>query len=202
MTSKTLLLLLLPVISGFIGWFTNWVAVKMLFHPRLPKRILGITFHGIFPKRQRQFAQQLGRTVAGELLHFRDIAAQMSDPAAIKALMPGIEAHIDGFLNERIKEKIPVLAMFLSDGVTAMVKTGLMEEIEVMLPKVIAEYAGSLEKKVDIERMVTEKVAAFSSDKLEALLLSVMSKELRFVEWIGGVLGFIIGLLQLGLTLL
>lgn len=202
MTTKTLLLFLLPVISAFIGWFTNWVAVKMLFHPREPKNILGIRFQGIFPKRQAQFAQQLGRTVAGELLHFRDIAAQMTDPVAIKALMPGIEAHIDGFLNERIKEKIPMLAMFMSEGVAAMIKTGLMEEIEAMLPQIITQYAGSLEEKIDIERMVTEKVAAFSSDRLEALLLAVMSKELRFVELIGGVLGFVIGLLQLTITLL
>lgn len=202
MTTQTLLLALLPIISAFIGWFTNWVAVKMLFHPREPKKILGITFQGIFPKRQRQFAQQLGRTVAGELLHFRDIAAQMTDPVAIKALMPGIEAHINGFLNERIKEKIPVLAMFLSEGVTEMIKTGLLEEIEVMLPKIITEYAENMEEKIDIERMVTEKVATFSSDRLEALLLAVMQKELRFVEIIGGVLGFVIGLLQLAITML
>jgi len=29
-------LMLIPVISGFIGWVTNWVAIKMLFHPRKP----------------------------------------------------------------------------------------------------------------------------------------------------------------------
>ena len=194
------MLFLLPVISAFIGWFTNWVAVKMLFHPRLPTRILGITFHGIFPKRQVQFAQKLGATVAGELIHFKDIAAQMSDPAAIAEIMPQLETQIDEFLAVRIKEKIPVLAMFLTDGTSAMIKAGLMEEMEIMLPKLIRDYAENLEKKINIEKMVSEKVAAFSSDKLEALLLSVMANELRFVEIIGGVLGFLIGLLQLVLT--
>ena len=194
------MLFLLPVISAFIGWFTNWVAVKMLFHPRLPTRILGITFHGIFPKRQVQFAQKLGATVAGELIHFKDIAAQMSDPAAIAEIMPQLETQIDEFLAVRIKEKIPMLAMFLTDGTSAMIKAGLMEEMEIMLPKLIRDYAENLEKKINIEKMVSEKVAAFSSDKLEALLLSVMANELRFVEIIGGVLGFLIGLLQLVIT--
>ena len=200
MPAKTILLILLPFISAFIGWFTNWVAVKMLFHPRLPTRILGITFHGIFPKRQVQFAQKLGATVAGELIHFKDIAAQMSDPAAIAEIMPQLETQIDEFLAVRIKEKIPMLAMFLTDGTSAMIKAGLMEEMEIMLPKLIRDYAENLEKKIDIEKMVSEKVAAFSSDKLEALLLSVMANELRFVEIIGGVLGFLIGLLQLVIT--
>jgi uncharacterized membrane protein YheB (UPF0754 family) len=67
-------LYLIPLISAFIGWFTNWIAIKMLFHPKEPKRILGITFHGIFPKRQAQFAEKLGKLVSNELLSFEDIA--------------------------------------------------------------------------------------------------------------------------------
>jgi uncharacterized membrane protein YheB (UPF0754 family) len=49
---------------------------------------------------------------------------------------------------------------------------------------------------------VVEKVSGFSSDKLEEILMSIMSKEFRFVEIIGGILGFLIGLLQVALTLL
>ena len=39
-------------------------------------------------------------------------------------------------------------------------------------------------------------------DKLEEVLNNIMSKEFRFVEVIGAVLGFIIGLLQVLITLL
>jgi len=199
---NTIALISQPVIAAFTGWFTTWIAIYMLFHPREPKRFLGITIQGIFPKRQKQFAAKLGTTVASELLHFDDIAGQIRDPEQIKALMPGIEAHIDGFLQERLKEKIPVLAMFLSDGVLQTIKAGLMEEIEGMLPQVISQFTDSLSQKIDVETMVREKVSAFSSDRLEALLLAVMTKEFRFVELIGGVLGFVIGLLQLGFSLL
>ncbi len=66
-------LLLIPFISAFIGWFTNWIAIKMLFHPRHPKKILGVTLHGIFPKRQAVFAEKLGKMVSEELLSFEDI---------------------------------------------------------------------------------------------------------------------------------
>jgi uncharacterized membrane protein YheB (UPF0754 family) len=43
-------------------------------------------------------------------------------------------------------------------------------------------------------------VAAFSSDKLEQILYEMMSKEFRFVEIIGGILGFLIGMMQVMLT--
>ena len=52
-------------------------------------------------------------------------------------------------------------------------------------------------KDLDIEKIVIEKVNNFSSDKLEQILFSIMKKEFRFIEIIGAVLGFVIGLLQI-----
>jgi uncharacterized membrane protein YheB (UPF0754 family) len=194
-------IILQPLVAAFTGWFTTWIAIYLLFHPREPKRFLGLTIQGIFPKRQKQFAAKLGTTVATELLHFNEIAEQIKDPNQIQGLMPGIEVHIDEFLQKRLAERLPVLAMFLSPEILQNIKTGLMEEISNMLPQVIGQFADSLSSKIDVENMVTEKVASFSSDRLEALLLAVMTKEFRFVELIGGILGFIIGLIQMAATL-
>ncbi|HTM67281.1 MAG TPA: DUF445 family protein [Flavipsychrobacter sp.] len=191
---------LIPFISAFIGWFTNWIAIKMLFHPKEPKRILGITFHGIFPKRQQQFAKKLGVLVATELLHFDEIAERIKDPENLGELAPFIETHIDEFLQVKLKEKLPVISMFVGEGMLQKIKEGLMEEINVLLPQLIDKFTGKLSASIDIEKIVTEKVANFSSDKLEEILVSIMQKEFRFVEIIGGVLGFIIGLLQVLLT--
>jgi len=197
-----MLLFLIPFISAFIGWFTNWIAIKMLFHPKEPKRILGITFHGIFPKRQQQFAKKLGVVVATELLHFDEIAVRIKDPAALGDLAPFIETHIDEFLQVKLKEKLPVISMFVGEGTLGKIKEGLMEEINVLLPQLIDQFTNKLSTSIDIEKIVTDKVAHFSSDKLEEILVSIMNKEFRFVEIIGGVLGFIIGLLQVLLTVL
>ena len=49
--------------------------------------------------------------------------------------------------------------------------------------------------------MVQERVNA-SSEKLETLLNELMKKEFRFIELVGAVLGFLIGCVQLGMTLL
>lgn len=193
---------LLPVISAFIGWFTNWIAIKMLFHPKQPVRFLGITIQGIFPKRQRQFAIKLGQLVARELIHFDQIAGQLKDPEQLNALKPAIESHVDAFLKVRLQERIPMLAMFMGESTLEKIKAGLLEEIDMLLPEVIGQYTDRLAQKVDIEQMVTEKVANFSSDKLEDILVHIMSREFRFVEIIGGVLGFVIGLVQVLLTML
>jgi uncharacterized membrane protein YheB (UPF0754 family) len=82
------------------------------------------------------------------------------------------------------------------------IKEGLIEEINLMLPEVIAQYSDTLSQKINIEKMVADKVNNFSSDKLEEILQSVMKKEFRFIELIGGVFGFFIGLIQLLLVYL
>lgn len=197
-----MLIYLIPFISAFIGYFTNWIAIKMLFHPKKPITVLGVTFQGIFPKRQKQFAQKLGTVVANELLHFDEIANKLKDPEQLSALTPTIDAHISTFLEVRLKEKIPVIAMFVTGKTLDKIKEGMMDEINTLLPQIIGEYTDGLKDKIDIEHMVTEKVANFSSDKLEDILFAIMKKEFRFVEILGAVVGFLIGLLQVIITML
>lgn len=195
-------LLLIPVIAAFIGWITNRIAIKMLFHPREPKKILGLTIQGIFPKRQQQFAQRLGKIVSDEFLSFDDIEKKISSPENLKKIMPMIERHIDDFLRQRLSDEMPVISMFIGDKTIGRMKAAFMQEIETLFPVVMKEYAANLKTELDLEHIVTSKVSAFSSDKLEEILYQIMSKEFRFVEIIGAVIGFIIGSLQVVLTLL
>jgi uncharacterized membrane protein YheB (UPF0754 family) len=177
---------LLPLIAAFIGWFTNWIAIKMLFHPKNPIKILGITFHGIFPKRQLQFATKLGSIVAKELISFDDIATKINSPETTKKIIPIVEEKVDHFIKTKLSEELPLLSMFING-----------KTMETMFPIVISQMTANMKQDLDVEKIVTDKVSQFSSDKLEEILFSIMSKEFKFVEIIGGVLGFIIGILQI-----
>lgn len=194
-------LFLIPLISGFIGWVTNWVAIKMLFHPRRPVRVLGYEVQGIFPKRQRQFAEKLGRLVSQELLSFSEIESKVTDPGNLKKLMPVVEEHVDHFLRQRLPDAFPMISMFIGEKTINQLKTHFMAELESLFPDVMQRYMGNLKSELDLERIVVEKVSGFSSDKLEEILMSIMAREFRFVEILGGVLGFLIGLVQVAITL-
>lgn len=196
-----LIYFLIPLISAFIGWITNLVAIKMLFHPRNPVRIGFFTVQGIFPKRQKQFAEKLGKLVADELLSFEDISGKLSDPEKIASMLPGISDQMDHFLRVKLPDTMPVLSMFIGDNTIEKIKGVFMTEMKLLLPQLIHQYVHSLQSDLDLEKIVTAKVSGFSSDKLEEILNAIMSKEFRFVELIGGVLGLIIGIVQVLLTL-
>jgi uncharacterized membrane protein YheB (UPF0754 family) len=197
-----LLLALIPVISGFIGWITNWVAIKMLFHPKQPVSVLGFKIQGIFPKRQAQFAAKLGKLVSTELLSFEEIQSAITHPDNLKGLMPKLENAIDHFLKNKLSETMPMISMFIGDKTIEKLKTVFTDEIQALFPDLINQYVSSMKNNLDLEKIVTEKVTNFSSDKLESILYQVMEKEFKFIEILGGILGFLIGLIQIALTML
>lgn len=194
-------LVLIPFISAFIGWFTNWIAIKMLFHPREPQKILGITFQGIFPKRQEQFATKLGKLVSNELLSFNEIEQKIINPENVQKILPILEAHIDTFLRVKLTAQIPMLGMLIGDKTVGQVKEVFLKELEELFPVMMKQYMTTLENDLDLEKIVIDKVSTFSSDKLADILYQIMAAEFRFVEIVGAVLGFIIGMIQVLITL-
>jgi uncharacterized membrane protein YheB (UPF0754 family) len=111
-----------------------------------------------------------------------------------------LEKHIEDFLRRKLPDAMPVLAMFIGDGTIQKIKGIFVDELNRLFPSLIYQYVHNLKDELDLEKIVIAKVSAFSSDKLESILNNIMSKEFRFVEIIGGVLGFIIGLLQVVIT--
>ncbi|HXO76387.1 MAG TPA: DUF445 family protein, partial [Puia sp.] len=100
------------------------------------------------------------------------------------------------------KESMPMIAMFIGDKTIAQLKAVFMQELEELFPVIMKNYVSNLRNDLDLERIVVDKIAAFSNDRLEAMLNQFLTKEFRFVEIIGAALGFLIGLLQIMLTLL
>jgi uncharacterized membrane protein YheB (UPF0754 family) len=193
-------LIIIPIIAGFIGWITNLIAIRMLFHPKQPVNILGYKLQGVFPKRQDAFAQKLGKLVSDELLSFADIEQKIANPDNVQKVLPLVETHIDDFLRVRLKEKMPVISMFIGDKTIQELKAVFMGELEALFPQLLSGYINSMKNELDLEKIVYEKVKNFSSDKLESILYQILSKEFRYIEIIGGVLGFLIGVIQVILS--
>jgi uncharacterized membrane protein YheB (UPF0754 family) len=196
------ILLLLPIIAALIGWSTNYLAVKMLFHPRLPLRIMGFSIQGVFPKRQKQLAEKLGTLVADELFSVKDIANKLKELATSEESMEQVGKTIEKTIREKLVKSFPMLAMFLTDEMVEKVTNLFKSELHDFLAKSANDLGDKLEKSLDVKELVREKVEAFSSDKLEEILFSIMRKEFRFIEIIGAILGFLIGCAQIALTLI
>ncbi len=188
--------ILLPLVAALIGWGTNYLAIKMLFHPRKPIKILFLTLHGIFPKRQKQLAEKIGTLVGEELVSVDDLTSKLTSGNNQDEVLSIVEEKIDHFLDVKLVESMPMLQMIMSDQLKEKIKSTLMGEIETIMPEVIEKYTQKIGEDLDIKGMVEEKVVNFSIEKLEGILFAIMKKEFKFIEIVGAVIGFFIGVIQ------
>jgi uncharacterized membrane protein YheB (UPF0754 family) len=201
MTENSSLLFLLPLIAALIGWATNYLAIKMLFHPREPKKIFGLSIQGVFPKRQNQIAQRLGTLVANELFSMKDIGQRIEELSTQPEAMEEVGKRIEKTIRGKLISAFPMLSMFLSDDMIEKVTNLFKGELEDFMKASASGLALKMEESIDVEALVREKVSTFSSDKVEELLIGFMEQEFRFIEKIGAVLGFFIGCVQVALVL-
>jgi uncharacterized membrane protein YheB (UPF0754 family) len=192
----------LPVITALIGWVTNWVAIKMLFHPREPRKFLFFTVQGILPRRQPDIALQLGQIVASDLLSSDDLVKQLTNERSRSVYAEFIDIQSEKFIREKLNRVAPISRLLLQSKTLAKLKAAFADELIEQLPILVNELTTPQAGSLDIQQLVEDKVRNFSSDRLEKIMYDILVKEFRFIEILGAVLGFIIGALQLGFILL
>ena len=191
--------LLLPFVAAAIGWFTNFIAVRMIFRPRTPVGFGGLKIQGLLPKRRKEFAQNIGATVADHLIRPEDLAVVLDHPDTRRELEDVIAAKIDVFFDKKLAQEVPMLAGFLKGSLVDSIKATLKKEMSGVVESVASSLGDGLGDRLDLKGMVERKILDFDFDQLEAIVLRVASRELRWIEILGAVLGFIIGFAQLGI---
>lgn len=188
-----------PLIGAAIGWVTNWVAVKLLFRPQRPVNILGYTLQGVVPKRRDELARSIGEIVENELLSVDDLVE------AVKCgdTMDRIAGAVSRAIRARITDRIPVFVpVSVKRTVSDIITDQLRKDIPAVLEESLARLSVTVKETVSLKAIVEEKVNNFSLDRLEQVVLSVSARELKHIEILGGVLGFLIGLAQVGILYL
>ena len=150
----------------------------------------------MFPKRRGALAENLGAAIEKNLINHDDIRKVIADPSFQQAFAGVAAAKIDDFLEHRLSAVNPMIAMFVTGEVRQKVRDVLLREIDAMLPDFLQTASGELQKRLVFHEIVRDKINGFDSGKIEELLFAVMKREFRFIEIVGGVLGFAIGVAQ------
>jgi uncharacterized membrane protein YheB (UPF0754 family) len=179
-------LFVIPVISALLGWLIHSIAIR-------------IFLHRVLPRKQAALAVTIGKAAAQEFASFNAIEEKINDPKNFERLLPAIDAHIDTFLNEKLKQEMPFITMFITNKTTDKLKEIFIRELQVLFPQVIGQFAGNLRESIDVEKLVAEKI---NKAPLPHLIQDKLSSELNAVRVLGAVSGLVIGLLQVLITVL
>lgn len=186
-------ILVAALVGALIGWITNILAIKLIFRPYVPINILGIRLQGLIPKQRHELAKAIGQTVENDLLSSEEILGKITSPTIQ-----------DKMLNE-IKEKIRLkvtgllpsfLPNSLKEHLLQMVNNIIIGEVVDFLNDSFPKIANNLKDAIPISDMVENKINQLDIRELENLVLRIAKEELKHIEYLGGILGFIIGLIQ------
>ncbi len=193
-------IVIIPLIAMSIGWFTNYIAIKMLFHPRLPRKFGVITLHGVFPKRQKELALKLGELFASQL----NIQSKLED--TVKNLLRDentlikLKDKMKDIGTKFIQDEMPMLMSFVSPDLFNSLASRFSTDLIAYLEGEFSPSTGSFKSSFDVKMIVAKEIEALNSSELEELLNKLLKKEFKFIEISGAILGFLIGIGQVAIS--
>ena len=194
--------LIMIIISGAIGWITNWVAIKMLFRPHKEINFGLFKIQGLIPKRKAEIGTGIASIIQNELISVKDVISNIDREEFSKRLNNLIDDVLDKNLKKKVKEKFPLLQVFFTDKVAKDVGNTIKDIVMENQEKIFEIFSNYAEENIDFEVIISDKISNFSLDKLEEIITLLANKELKHIEVIGAVLGVLIGAIQYFITLI
>lgn len=193
-------LLLMIAVGALIGWITNYLAIRLLFRPYKEKNILGFKIQGVIPKRRDEIAHNIADTINSELISIKDITSTINSMELESEIDKIVDDIVENKLKKELVSKMPMLAMFLNDDLINKIKTYVKEAIEENKGEIVEVIVEKLEKDVNFKELIEQKIKEFSLEDIEKMTINIAKNELRHIEYIGGLLGGIIGFAQFLIT--
>jgi len=190
--------LAIPVIAAFIGYITNYIAVRMIFRPHKPTRFMGLTFHGLVPKRQKEIAASLGAMIERDLFSHHDIHEALQSAETTEEASKFLAEQVDLFAQRMVSQN-PMIGAFIQGPLLEQIKGMLQAQMAERFPQFMERVVERVEHRLDVSAIVQAKIEAFDLKKLESIIHEISARELKAIEVLGGALGFLVGLIQVAL---
>jgi uncharacterized membrane protein YheB (UPF0754 family) len=192
------IVLLIPLISALVGWFTNVVAIKMMFHPI---EFVGIPpylgWQGVIPANAMRLAKVSNALITQKLLSLRELFDQSFNADSFTGKLGTViddvaEQVIDEVANKHAKAMWDNAGKFMQNKVREQVRTELIE-----VSRAIAmDMADDIDRIMDIEKTVLEAMERHKA-LMGEMFYDVGQQEFKFIERSGLFFGFLFGVFQM-----
>ncbi|MGH3630834.1 MAG: DUF445 domain-containing protein [Sciscionella sp.] len=193
--------LIMPLFGLCVGWFTDWLALKLIFLPREPKRIFGLTFQGKFQRRRHQVAGDYGALIAKEVLTVHNVLeAALTGPRSDR-LFAMIEHQVQTTIDSQMNLAKPLVVMGVGTQRFRQMKEAAARKAMQRVPETVRYIEGYATDTLDVANTIVTGMRSLSSLEYEQLLRPAFKQD----EWklisVGAIIGFLVGELQILLVL-
>ena len=199
MAELLFLLFTIPIVTGLIGWTTNWAAVKMIFYPQHFVGLGPLGWQAILARHADKFAGGVAEMVTQNLV----TAGELADRIPQAELTRLLEKHLDAGAEpaaRRVADALEpgqweTLAPAMQAMVVAMIRDKGREALRQLGPQVKTLAIQS----IDLGQVIFSSLTGRNIGVMIRLTKYIARSEFRFIEYYGGLFGLLIGLVQVAL---
>lgn len=191
---QTLSLLSIPLISAFVGWATNYLAVKMMFYPI---EFIGIKpifgWQGLIPAKRREMAEIEVELVLGRLLSVKELAERLEHDKLTLVIQRRLKQVIRKIVNDVMESSAPQLWAGMPVQGKNLVYSRIEADIPNVVEKLVSDFQHNVDEILDIEELVVEQLVN-DPELINEIFLTAGAKEFPFIVRSGLYFGFLFGL--------
>jgi uncharacterized membrane protein YheB (UPF0754 family) len=218
-------LVVLPFITGIIGYITNWVAIRLLFYPtefigvRVPglkqlapmlprrvKQIPGIVkgkfgWQGIIPSRSARMGTIAAERGVAQIADQREFYEQFDPDRIATHIVTSSKDEIRGLTDEVLRSEYPEMWANTPRPAKEFIHSRVQEQLPDVADEITDNIGENVQELLDINQMITDHLDE-NPELLNRLFLEVGARELRFIVNSGFLIGTFLGVFSIPIFLL
>lgn len=194
--------LVMPIFGFLIGWLTDWLALKMIFLPREPKKFLGFfTWQGVFQKRRDEVAADYGDMIASEIITIPNIMEAVLNGPRSDRLFQMIHREVQRTIDAQAGIVKPFVVVAVGTRRFQQMKSMVVQKAVEQVPRTVHHAEDYAVGALDVRNTIVQRMRELNRVQFERLLRPAFRQD----EWkliaVGAIIGGLVGELQVLLML-
>lgn len=187
---------ILPLFGILVGYFTNFLALKLIFRPVNPIKIGKLIIQGMFIRRQNEVAVEYSKIVSSKILTIENIFEYIIRGPGSKKLEKIVQKQIENTIDETAGLLKSLVEISTGSQLFTHIRNIACFRFMQELPMNIRHVFGYAENALDLEHILREKMQGLSPMEFESFLRPVFKEDETTLIIIGAIIGGFAGLIQ------
>ena len=188
---------MLPAFGGFVGFFSDWIALQMMFRPQLPTKFMGFTFQGLFLKRQKEVAADYAALISKQLLTPANMIEELFRGAFSDRIMELVHKNVKRLVDEQAGVARPLVVYAVGSQRYIEMKNVVAERILQKMPETMKYVEAYAEDAMDVRNTLVNRMQDLTPQEFEGMLRPAFKEDEWSLIAVGAILGFLVGEMQI-----
>ncbi|RHW28678.1 DUF445 domain-containing protein [Nocardioides immobilis] len=189
--------IVIPIAGLIVGLVSDWIALRMMFDPKEPKRYLGVfKWQGLAFAERDHFIKEYAKVAAEKVLGPELIMRALLDGPLADRLFALVHQEVEDAIDAELGILEPLVPAAIGSRRYDTLRRSVVTEAQGRVRGASERLGPYIIEALDVERTVEESLGALSNQALEDMLRPVFKDDEWLVVAVGGGLGFAVGELQ------